>query len=267
MKVGIYSNKTKDFELLQTGELAKKLRECGITPILIDKLEKIDGLGYLAVLGGDGTILRVAAACAKSGVPILGINLGSLGFLTEFERGEIDEAISILESGEFNLDSRALLKVNYKDKEYFALNDAVVQRVFTKDCESQVIRLSAYIDGEFADSFTCDGLIVSTPTGSTAYSLSCGGGIMTPELSAFSLTPICAHSLRSRPIIFSDRLSAKIIPELDLPTMLVCDGAAVCHIDSEVSIEKAPFTVSFIRRKNHSFFKRLIKKLNKWSTE
>jgi len=269
MLVGIYTNKFKDADLSLTNEFKNKLKAEKINYKDIDDTSALFGIELLVVLGGDGTILKLASFCGKNNIPILGINIGNLGFLTEFEWNEVDAAVKFIVSKNWKLDSRSLLKAEVNNQIFYGLNEIIVQRMFVDNCDSQVIKLTAEIEGSLVDTFVCDGLIISTPTGSTAYSLSCGGGILTPDINAFCLTPICAHSLHNRPIVFSD--SSKIVIQginTNCATALINDGRVSLKLkaDDEIIITKAEFNVQFLRRDNNSFFNKLLLKLNKWST-
>jgi NAD+ kinase len=268
MIVGIYTNKFKDADFSLTNEFKNKLKKVNIENIDVDETSDLKDIELLVVLGGDGTILKLASFCGKNNIPVLGINIGNLGFLTEFEWEQSDEAVKFIKERNWKLDSRSLLKAEVDGNIYFGLNDIVVQRMFVSDCESQVINLTAKIDGSLVDNFICDGLIISTPTGSTAYSLSCGGGILTPDINAFCLTPICAHSLHNRPIVFSEK-SSIVIENKDKNSCmaLINDGKMSIKLSGsqKVFISKAEFNVNFLRRDDSNFFNKLLIKLNKWS--
>ena len=164
--------------------------------------ELISGADALVMLGGDGTMLDVCGTAAKYGVPILGVNLGHLGFLTSVERTETDK-ISALFSGDYSIEERMMLDVAVKDgdatNEYTALNDVTV----FSSTSSKVASFTLTCDGRRVITFKSDGVIVSTPTGSTAYSLAAGGPIIDPSTELFCVTPVCPHALGSRPIVFS----------------------------------------------------------------
>ncbi len=235
---------------------------------IVKKSGDLDGLDILMVFGGDGTILNVASECAQRGVKIIGINYGHLGFLAEFEPEKLDEAIDMICTGKYQLQERSLLKIVYAGKVYYALNDLVIQRCTSGNEVSNTINLRAAIDGSVVDNYTADGLIVSTPTGSTAYSLAAGGSILTPDIDAFIMTPICAHSLHSRPVVFSDK-STLTLNRTDTrgAVNIVIDGISVgCTCDTgDILVTKAQFKVSFITSLNKNFFNKLLIKLNIWS--
>ena len=210
MKVGIYANLNKSQAIEVTSRLIDCLTKNGVEYCIHESLkgtfegevfshEKIN-CDLMFTLGGDGTILRIAKHCAQKDIPILGINIGTVGFLTEIEPNEIDSAVENIIKNEYTLENRSMISYYDGEKEYFALNDIVLNKEFN----SKLMLLDLYINGEIVDRYYCDGFIVSTPTGSTAYSLSAGGAIISPRAKAFALTPINSHSLHSRPIVVND---------------------------------------------------------------
>jgi len=156
-----------------------------------------ESVDYLLALGGDGTMLRAVREAGALEVPVMGINLGGLGFLTAFPSSELEQALSDLEHRRVRVEERMLLRLRWQDEEFTALNDIA----FNMSSDARVIELSTYVNGDFLTRFTGDGLIVSTPTGSTAYSLAAGGPILHPRLKGIILTPICPHALSARPVV------------------------------------------------------------------
>ncbi|MBQ8882820.1 MAG: NAD(+)/NADH kinase, partial [Clostridia bacterium] len=212
-------------------------------------------------IGGDGTILRIAKTCAVYGVPIVGVNLGHMGFLAEEEPENIEKMVDRLVSGDYALEKRSLLKATTKSGEFLSLNDTIV----TRNLDARMLEVEVRVNNEFVDSYSCDGYIVSTPTGSTAYSLSAGGSILSPSVSAFILTSINSHSLHSRPIVVSKKDDIELKPRCR--ATLVADGDVVAQIekDEEVKVVKYEKEVAFVRFAERSFYKKLLTKLNKWS--
>ena len=269
MIVGIYYNKNYLTENLAN---IKKIETCfkakGIRSKIISSPEDLDGLDITLVLGGDGTILSIASECARRHIKILGINYGHLGFLTEFEQEKLDDALKLLCSGKFTTNKRAMLEIEYGDKNFHALNDFVIQRSTGGRNFSNTVELNAEIDGALVDRYLADGAIISTPTGSTAYSLSAGGSILAPDLNAFILTPICAHSLHSRPVVFNANSVVKVT-SLKGKTQLnvVVDGEIVDTVNGKIdfTIKKSNFFAEFISRGKNDFFDKLLVKLNIWS--
>jgi NAD+ kinase len=221
----------------------------------------------LVVLGGDGTLLAAARVAAPRGVPILPINLGSLGFLTSFTREELYPALEQTLAGHHAVSERVLLQVELQREgktlqKHLALNDAVIN----KGPLSRMIDLELLIDGHFVCRYRADGLIVATPTGSTAYSLSAGGPIVHPGVESFLITPICPHTLSDRPIVVQD--SARI--EVALPTIgdavfLTVDGQTgiEIHANDRVVVAKAKSRLKLIQPPRKNYFEILRSKL-KW---
>jgi len=222
----------------------------------------------LVVVGGDGTILNVAGHLGESNPPIFGINVGSLGFLTCASSPAFREAVECIAKGKMTFSKRALLEVvvrNAKEEHepMIALNDAV----FSRGEISRLIRLHTRVNGEALTEFNADGLIIATPTGSTAYSLSAGGPILEPESGVFVITPICPHVLTNRSIIVSDSSTIEVeASEPDYPVYLTVDGREPVRItkDATVQIRKAKKTLQLAAMPDMSFFSVVRQKL-KWS--
>ena len=218
----------------------------------------------LVVLGGDGTILNVTDHIAGALKPIFGINVGSLGFLTGVSSAAVREAVEAIAKGKIAFSQRALLEVILGDAQsMIALNDAV----FSRGELSRLIRLRTRVNGEPLTEFNADGLIIATPTGSTAYSLSAGGPILEPESGVFVITPICPHVLTNRSIIVSDDSVIEVeASERDYPVFLTVDGREPMRIakDTVVKIRKAKRTLELAALPNVSFFSLVRQKL-KWS--
>ena len=269
MKVGIYFNRKYLSGYLETVQKIKeRLGASGIECAAVRSSRELDGIDVLMVLGGDGTILTVAADCARRGIKIMGINYGHIGFLAEFEQEKLDEAIELLCSGDYSTEKRGMLSVEIGGMSFIALNDLVIERSTYGQKYSNTISLSAYIDGSLVDNYLSDGIIVSTPTGSTAYSLAAGGSVLTPDIDAFILTPLCAHSLHSRPIVYSDKSELRILYEKENTAVNVSvDGIIVGEFEGavEAKITKSQYFTEFITSDKVNFFDKLLSKLSKWS--
>ena len=222
----------------------------------------------LVVLGGDGTILNVAGRLSDAIKPIFGINIGSLGFLTCVASTDYAEAVACIVKGEMELSERSLLDVHLDphgpetQQVLRCLNDAV----FSRGEMSRLIRLAVRVNGESLTEFNADGLIIATPTGSTAYSLSAGGPILTPESGSLVITPICPHTLTNRSIIIDDSAVVEVeATERDYPVFLTIDGRAPVHIESGsiVTVRKAAQTLPLAALPGVSFFSVVRQKL-KW---
>lgn len=219
----------------------------------------------LLVFGGDGTILRVSRDIAGSATPILGVNIGGLGFLTAVPSDRLAHAFKSVLNGEYSLQSRALIEVGgvtggRKIKE-MALNDIVISR----GAVSRLISLDVSVDGEPITRYRCDGLIISSPTGSTAYSLAAGGAIVLPTAEVFTLTPICPHALSNRSIILplSSRITVKAASPLP-STILSADGQVVDELDAgdEMTIRCSRRTIRLVQLADSSFLEALRRKLH-----
>jgi len=218
------------------------------------------------VLGGDGTLLESARRSAPFGTPVMGINLGHLGYMAELEVGELDELERIVR-GDYRIEERSMLNIELitPDKQIrkseYALNDAVL----SNGSISRVVDLELYEGGIHIANYRSDGMIISTPTGSTAYSLSAGGAIVDPRLSCFCVTPICPHSLYARPMIFPDSASLEVknVCQREKTLFLTVDGRANYEltIGETVRITRSPLITRFVRLKNGSFYDRLRQKM------
>jgi NAD+ kinase len=225
-----------------------------------------DDVEAIVVLGGDGTILCAARSYAAYGVPIMGINLGNLGFLSSIECSDMEEAILALSKGELGYEERMMLKCEIKNKEkskhiFYALNDIGV----TRSQFSKIISLKVNVNGNMLDKFRADGIIISTPTGSTAYSLSAGGPIVDPNIELLMATPICAHSLHSRSFIIKpeDEISINLLDnKYREPVMLTVDGQHGINLleDDVVYVTKAEFKIKIIKHCNKDFYNILRRK-------
>jgi len=223
-------------------------------------------LDFVVVLGGDGTLLSTSRAVAKAGVPVLGVNLGSLGFLTEVPLAELYDALQDVDQKRAAVESRSLVQCQLLREgkaimSYAALNDVIVNK-------SAMARLNAYdlfIDKIFVTSYKADGLIVSTPTGSTAYSMAAGGPILTPSVDAFVITPVSPHSLTHRPLVVRDSVEIEIVVKTgEEQAYLSVDGQVGMPVQDEDRIvcRKADHKVQLLRIRR-TFFEVLRTKL-KW---
>ena len=214
-------------------------------------------------LGGDGTILFLTEFANKNAIPIIGINIGKLGFLTEFERYDIEKAVECLVLDNYNKDARSTMVVNFNGKRYYALNDVFIQRTYDRHIGCMTSETSVSIDGNHIDKFVGDGVIVCTPTGSTAYSLSAGGPILTPELDVFVVTPIAAHSITQRPFVYTAKLTCEVDLVGRAHAGLFVDGNFVGDLvnGDKITIMKAENKTEFLRQKDFDFFDRLSKKM------
>lgn len=285
MNIAIYGKKTNskedliDFENL-ISSIQKKgwnpIIECTLKNILRSKINGIDsldtfsshldfqtGIDFVVSVGGDGTFIKTVGFIRDSGVPILGINTGRLGFLANIRRDEIDESMDLIEQKKYVFEQRSLLSVETKNQIFgednFALNEVTVHK---KDTAS-MITVNATLGDDYLNSYWADGLIVATPTGSTAYSLSCGGPIITPGCHVHILTPIAAHNLNVRPMVVPDNLQIKLTVEGREKSYLVSLDSKTKNIAAgeEIIIRKAKFMVNVVKFEDNNFLNTIRQKM------
>lgn len=219
----------------------------------------------LISVGGDGTILRAITFVRDLGIPIVGINTGRLGFLATIQTEEIEKAMSEIFKGNYNISERSLLSISTDPensdiaKTNFALNELAISRKNT----TSMITVETHLDGEYLTSYWADGLILSTPTGSTGYSLSCGGPVITPAAKNFALTPIAPHNLNARPLIIPDNTTVtfKVDGREDQFLMSLDSRIATLPNTTTVTVKKASFTIKMVVLLEESFLDTLRKKL------
>ncbi|MFH1005383.1 MAG: NAD kinase [Bacteroidota bacterium] len=218
---------------------------------------------FLFSIGGDGTLLETITLVRDSNIPIIGINTGRLGFLSDVSQEEVELVVDAVINKKYSLDKRILLELETKQKvfgeENFALNDISVQK---KD-SSSMITIHTYLDEKFLNSYWADGLIVASPTGSTAYSLSCGGPIVMPNSDNFIITPIAPHNLNVRPIIISSDESIMLKVNSRSAGFLVSLDSRFATVPTSVEliIKKADFCISLIKLENYNFLSTIRNKL------
>ena len=269
-KVGLLQSVTRKGIAPAVEAAALRLREVGCR-VFSDRKELTGGDAFsreeiieksdaLVVCGGDGSILSVARCAAVYGVPVLGVNFGQLGFLSEVEAGELSEAIERLLSGDYAIERRLMIRAQWNDQEVTALNDIVVRR----ESSLAVVRGDVHVDGLMLDHYVADGILVSTPTGASAYALACGGPIVHPQLKCLSVMAICPHSLRARPVMLGpDQVITVDIAQRSLPAMICADGQDLISMatNEPVVISRAPFDAQLIRFSNRDFFSMVHAKL------
>lgn len=230
-------------------------------------LARLDGADMVLVLGGDGTLLHAARVFSNLQIPLMGVNFGYLGFLTTLEKDSVYAGLQKVLQGEFVVEERMLLDValeraGQRIGTYRALNDSVV----SKRSLARMVDLEVGIDDCIVDHFSADGIIVATPTGSTAYSLSAGGPIVEPSLSAFLLTPVCAHNLYSRPMVVSAETVVTIrVVCSSSDVTLTLDGqlGIMLHEEDRVIVQRSADTARFVRLRDRGFYQILHDKLRR----
>ncbi len=216
-------------------------------------------------IGGDGTILRAATLVRDSGIPILGINAGRLGFLAMVQKDEIAQFLQFVIEKKYTISERSLIslssfpEISEIEDINFAMNEISVSR---KDTTS-MITIETYLDGEFLNSYWADGLIIATPTGSTGYSMSCGGPILTPNVASFVITPIAPHNLNARPLVITDDTEIRLKISGREEQYLVSLDSRIASVKNEsiLTIKKTPFKINMVEIQEETFLKTLRNKL------
>jgi len=218
----------------------------------------------LISIGGDGTILRATTYVRDSGIPILGINAGRLGFLAKVQKENIESFLKIVLEKKYTISERTLLSMEYSPNDTqvdinFAMNEVSINR---KDTTS-MITIETFLNGEYLNSYWADGLIISTPTGSTGYSMSCGGPILTPDVKALVITPIAPHNLTARPLVIPDDTEIRLKVSGREEQYLVSLDSRITFINnnSELKIKKTPFSINMVEIPEETFLKTLRNKL------
>ena len=275
-KIAVIPNQSKDIDLKITGILIDCLSKKA--EIYMDKAYESRGgavnyrediysvVDVVIILGGDGTILQAAEPCARLNIPIMGINLGKIGFMTEIEVEDIEKSVNRLLNGDYEIEERMMMKVDIIKKDgttssYYALNDAVISKP-----DAQMISLELYREDEKINEYIADGVIVSTPTGSTGYSLSAGGPVADPAMEMFIATPICAHMLSSRTAILpaNKKISVRLTEVGNKSAVVTIDGQIKDNIScgEHIEVRRWEEKVRLIKMGNQSFYDILTKKLS-----
>lgn len=278
--IAIIPNNGKDIGLVNTKRLVEFLQ--GKAEIYMDEAYSVLGMDikyvpsadiynnadYLIVLGGDGTILQRAAECAKKKIPILGINLGKIGFMTEIEIDDMEDALTKLLKGDFVIENRMMMKAEIRRAgeiqcSFHALNDVVV----SKHAGENLIYMEVFANDEFVNRYTADGIIIATPTGSTGYSISAGGPVVDPCMRLYVATPICAHMLSTRSAVLSSKKVIKIKLDSEYgvtDAVVTADGDIQGYIKDcdEVVITESEYDFELVKIGNQSFYDTLLRKLS-----
>jgi NAD+ kinase len=268
--VGLIANLKKKNASRVSGKLEDWLKERDLKVVReTEGRGKLKRADLVIALGGDGTLLHTTHLVGSSQIPLLGVNLGGLGFLTEITLKELYPVLRKILKGKFEIEERMMIKATIgnqssavkKSGSLVALNDIVIN-IGTL---ARVINLEIYINGEYISTYTADGLIISTPTGSSAYSLSAGGPLLNPRMKAIILTPICPHALAIRPLVISQEEKVRILVKSDHNDIkLTVDGQESFSLNSgqKIEIEKAPYSLKLVKPEKKSFYEILRKKLN-----
>lgn len=265
MKVALYHRHIDLSDAPALDHLVAELCQVGIDTAIVRDGDSVDGFDYLFSIGGDGTLLSsvqlIRHSDPASFPPILGINFGHLGFLTTVGRENIATLVGDLLAGRFTLEERSLLQIDAPLptlSTHFALNEVFLHR----GDAMTLLRTHVYVDGDYVATYAGDGVIVATPTGSTAYSLSCGGPILTPDSRCLVITPVCAHTLTLRPIIVPDSATVVMRVEGANYTLGIDSSRTTLHGSTQLTLRRAPFTINLVRTGSQSFFSAIRDKLS-----
>lgn len=275
-KIGLLWNSSKPIGLEVAPRILRVLKEKNVEfsankslAVALDGALKTDECRFqdcdmLIVLGGDGTILRALDYAIPSDLPVLGVNLGRLGFLAEVELSDVEEDVREVLDGHYSVDERTTMCVEgYDDDKMFALNEVVIDRATP---EVRILSLEYDANGTTVNRISGDGLIVASATGSTAYSLSAGGPVISPGLDCFVLTPICPHMLNVRPVVLpaSDRITVRVTDDRN-GARAVLDSRKFIPIEREIVIRRSDRRAKFIRLHDRNYFDLLRGKLSEWT--
>jgi len=285
MKVAIYGQTYQDNAIPFVGELLDELQKVNaevsveqeFNILLSTKLDTSafatftisNGLDssfdMLVSFGGDGTMLRATTFVHDTGIPIVGVNTGRLGFLSTFKKEDVRKVVQEFVKGEYRTVERSLVSVSadFPIPEFNSLNFALNEVTVSRKDTTSMITVETYLNDEYLTSYWADGLIVSTPTGSTGYSLSCGGPVMSPDAKSLVLTPIAPHNLNARPLVISDDTVIRLKVSGREKSHLVSLDSRIATLenDTEITIQKAPFSVKLIEYTSESFLATLRNKL------
>ena len=284
MTIAVYARSTKDNHSTYIEEIYHYLKSEGVDLIIYEPYynylkstynfnlelgtyanseDLISKAFYVISLGGDGTLLETIELVRKSGIPLLGVNTGRLGFLASVNKDDLQKSLKLLLNEKFTLDKRELIEISGCDNCFEVVNYALNEFTIHKKDSSAMINIDTYVDGFFLNSYFADGLIVATPTGSTAYSLSCGGPIMMPDSDNFIITPIAPHNLTVRPIVISNnkQISFKVSGRNDNFNISLDSRTAQVSTSTEIKIRKADFRVNLINLEGQHFFTTLRNKM------
>jgi len=228
-----------------------------------ERITANDNIDYLFSIGGDGTLLRAVTYVRESNIPIMGINTGRLGFISSISTDQIDVAVDNVLNGEYKIRSRTVLELDTENSLFGTTNFALNEVAIVKKDTSSMIRIDAFIDDEFLNSYWADGLLISTPTGSTGYSLSCGGPIILPGTENIIIAPIAPHNLNVRPIIINEKSTIRLkVEDRDQLALVSLDSRSRAFDSSlELIIRKADFKINLIEPKDNSFITTIRTKL------
>lgn len=282
MKVGIIVNRDKDQYLTVSRRICSLFAEKDISCVICEQEKPVDGihftdpeklpdeLDFVMTVGGDGTLIQAARDLHSLDIPLIGVNMGTLGFLAELDVESIPKAVSRLCTGDFFIEEHMMLLGNiYREDACIARNFALNDAVLSKFGHTHMIHFDVYVDDQLLNDYAADGLIISTPTGSTAYNLSAGGPLIVPNASMMVMTPVCAHALNARSVVLPDSSRVRIcIKDKPGAVPVSCavnfDGAVMQELRAGdvVELMRAPVMTKLLRLDHTSFFKVLQRKMS-----
>jgi NAD+ kinase len=266
MKIGLYKRIIEEEYVPLWKQLIGTFEAHHVEVTVLEDGDSLRDIHFVVSVGGDGTLLSVVHTIGSSGIPVVGLNFGHLGFLTTAGRDRLEEFVAAVVAGNYTIEERTLLDVLYRPADgspevsSYALNEVYVHRAE----HPSLLKTAVFVDEEFVANYVSDGLIVATPTGSTAYSLSCGGPILTPTSGCFAITPIAAHTLTLRPMIVPDSVSIRLmLQSRDEKFCLGMDSRSLLLPgQSVIMLRRAPFTLKLVRMQGQSFFTAIHEKLS-----
>ena len=269
-RVGIVYNENKDPSLIFTRRLEAWLAARGAAPALIDADETAYALDNdydcLVCLGGDGTLLKAAGGAAVRGIPLIGINLGNIGYLTDVQADGAEAALAKLLNGDYTSERRMMLDTDLTAYGVRGANPALNEVCIIKGVHTKMIRIKIWINDEYIDAYRADGVIIATPTGSTAYNLSAGGPILKPDGNMIAVTPICSHALYTRPFVISadDTVTVQVEESRASDITLLMDGRHVIGMrdGDKILIKRSQYTTTIIKTNELGFYEILRQKLS-----
>lgn len=274
LRIGLILHSRREDALEYAARIVRYLTKRGISVCAEDAFAAdlgvapfsgVNGADIIVSLGGDGTLLRGVPYALDWKAALLGINMGRVGFLTEAEPGDIEAVLEAVINGQYDVDERAVLHVEFGGDHWHALNDVVLSR----GGRARLTTINAWVDEELSGRYVADGVVVATPTGSTGYSLSAGGPIISPKVDCMVITPICAHTLQHRPTVVPGgaHITLELLPEDAQTASLQVDGQSCMELERgmQVFIRKDSRPLHLIRLKPQNFFQLVRDKLTEWT--
>lgn len=261
-KFYIITNEVKDKDFIVTNQVKTLIENLGgeVSLACKDKKESLKGVDYILTLGGDGTLIRAASRFYSDNIPLVGINLGNLGYLTEIEQHNMAESIEAIMNGTYIIEERMMLKGQINGLEKVALNDIVI----TSKNRPNILSFDIKINGQFLHAYKADGIIIASPTGATGYNMSAGGPIVDPTANLLLMTPICAHSLQGRGIVLVPTDKIELILNnkhqgLEQEACIASDGEVIRNLEygDSLIIEKSMYNIKLVRLNKGSFLETL----------